>query len=100
MSFFGNVGPLTWIAPGETQYWQYGWGPAGEPGGGGPIPDPGLCISGPNLADSGSSDAELVAFDQGKALMDPYQPYYVYYVAIKNAGSAACHYNLQVGGFK
>ncbi len=97
MSFFTNVGPLTWIAPGETHYWSYSW-PDGA--------DHGLQIAGPNLDRNGSFGPELIAFDQGKQLelesLDA-DTGTNYFVSIRNTGfedNNSCLYNLQVGGFQ
>ncbi len=91
MSFFPSVGPLTYIVPGETQYWEYGWGDE---------PDHGLNIAGPNLDRIGSFGTELVAFDQGKQRRLAYGITSIYYLTIKNVGPNPAYYNLQVGGFE
>jgi len=55
--FFSNIGPLTWITPGETQYWHYEWPD---------LSDQGLVIAGPALERNGSYGGEMVVINQGK----------------------------------
>ena len=90
--FFPEVGPLTFIAPGATQTWEYGWPD---------LSDQGLVIAGPNLNRIGSFGGEIIAFDQGKQaqLNEPGRGTH-YFVSIKNTGPTGVLYNLQVGGFK
>jgi hypothetical protein len=90
MSFFASVGPITWIASGETQYWEYGWGDE---------PDHGLNVAGPNLDRNGSFGSEVIAFDQGKQRQLGPTVTSIYYVTVKNVGPYPVLYNLQVGGF-
>ena len=91
MSFFPEVGPITWISPGETHYWNYGFGDG---------PDHGLNVAGPNLDRNGSFNAELVALDQGKLRQLAPTVTSIYYVTIKSVGPSQALYNLQVGGFE
>lgn len=90
MSFFASVGPITWIASGETQYWEYGWGDE---------PDHGLNVAGPNLDRNGSFGSEVIVFDQGKQRQLGPTVTSIYYVTVKNVGPYPVLYNLQVGGF-
>ena len=91
MSFFPSVGPLTWIAAGQSQTWEYGFGDQ---------PDHGLLVAGPNLDRNGSVGVEVVASDQGKLRRLEPSVTSLYYVTIKNAGAYSVLYNLQVGGFQ
>jgi hypothetical protein len=90
--FFSNIGPPTYIAAGETQYWHYEWPD---------LSDQGLVIAGPDLERYGSYGGEMVVSNQGKKfqLNEPGGGTH-YYVTITNAGPSPILYNLQVGGFK
>lgn len=91
MAFFPDLGPLTYIQAGETQYWTYGWGDG---------PDHGLNIAGPNLDRNGSFGSEVIAFNQGKQRQLAPTVTSIYYVTIENVGPNAVLYNLQVGSFE
>jgi hypothetical protein len=92
MAFFPSVGPLTFITPGATHYWSYGWDDTA---------DHGLLIAGPNLDRNGSAGSPLVASDQGKQFIIAGPHFrYEYYVTIRNVGDNAVCYNLQIGGLE
>ena len=62
MSFFPSVGPLTYLIPGETQYWQYGWGDE---------PDHGLNVAGPTLTETdplAASSSRSIKENNGNSL--------------------------------
>jgi hypothetical protein len=90
--FVTNIGPLTYIAPGETQYWEYWFSD---------LSDQGLVIAGPALERNGSFGGEMLVISQGKKfqLNEPGHGTH-YYVTIQNIGPSLLLYNLQVGGFK
>jgi len=82
---FNNLGPLTYLAPGQTAYWWY------DRGGG----DFGFQHAGADVKIP-SAGPRHNAYDQGKAKFN--SGYTQYYVTIKNVGTAGCWHNLQGGG--
>jgi hypothetical protein len=88
MDFFDSVGSLTWINPGETHYWTYGWGDW--------RPDV-MCLAGPDLDRNGSAGAAVWATEQGKIMRIDNGPYrHEFLVNIRSDGPAPAVYNLQV----
>ena len=85
MAFFNNLGPLTYLGPGQSTYWWY------DRGGG----DAGLQIAAADVKIP-SAGPRHNASDQGKAMFN--SGYTQYYVTITNAGSDGCWHNLQGGG--
>ena len=82
---FNNLGPLTYIAPGQSHYWWY------NRGGG----DYGFQHAGPHIK-TPNAGARLNAYDQGKRKYN--SGYTEYYVTIRNVDSTGVWYNLQGGG--
>ncbi|MDR7099350.1 hypothetical protein J2X04_001697 [Lysobacter niabensis] len=91
MATFSDVGPLTYIAPGATHYWSYGWDDT---------QDHGLLLAGPNVDRNGSAGSPLIAFNQGKQSIIAPSKRYEYYVSVMNVGPSLVLYNLQIGGFE
>ena len=91
MAYFDSVGPLTWIAPGESNAWVYGWGDW--------RPD-GMSIAGPDLDRNGSAGALVWATRQGKMMRIDDGPFrHQFHVTIQSDGPAVAVYNLQVVTF-
>jgi len=89
MALWRNIGGLTTIAPGATHHWRYSYPPFGR--------DVGVAIAAPNILE-GSIDIELVAEEQGVLAIDEGEATGIAYrVAIRNAGTFALSYNLNIG---
>jgi hypothetical protein len=85
------VGTLTWIAPGETHHWDYGWDDF--------RPDA-MCIAGPDLDRNGSAGAIVWATAQGKRMrIDAGPTRHEFHVTIRSDGPETALYNLQVVTF-
>ena len=90
MAYFDDVGPLTWIAAGETQYWTWGFGDVRKST---------LGIAGAAVDRNGSAYAILSATSQGKQLRIDGVPRHEFHVTIRNDGTVMALYNLQVVTF-
>lgn len=82
---FNNLGPLTYLAAGQSAYWWY------DRGGG----DSGTQMATADVKNP-SAGPRHNASDQGKAKFN--SGYTQYYVTIRNVGSDGCWHNLQGGG--
>jgi len=82
---FSNVGPASFLAPGQSASWWYDRG-----GGDAGFQHASADIKVPN------GGARLDANNQGKAIFN--NGYTQYYVTITNRGPTGCWYNLQGGG--
>jgi hypothetical protein len=91
MDYWDGVGAETWIAPGQTHQWVYGWGD---------FQPSSMCVAGPDL-DLWASAATLVwATRQGKKLrIDDGPNRHEFYVTIHSDGPYYVNYRLQVARF-
>lgn len=98
---FNNLGPVTTIAPGTTQYWEYWWGPQDAGRG----DDQGAQYASADVKpvflkidDQVILGDTVVAFDQGKRIAGDYKV--TYSVRLRNTSNTnTVDYNLQGGGF-
>lgn len=81
---FRNVGPLTFLNPGQTAYWWYGWGD-----------DHGTQLATADIK-TPNAGAVHVAFDQREKKENSGAA--TYFVSITNQGPGPCWHNLQGGG--
>ena len=82
---FNNLGPVTYLAPGQSAYWWY------DRGGG----NYGLQHAGADVKQF-NGGARHDATEQGKAIFN--NGYVQYYVTITNRGPLGAWHNLQGGG--
>jgi hypothetical protein len=81
---FNNVGPVTYLAPGQSAYWSYSYGG-----------DNGFQAAGADVKQY-NNGARHNASDQGKSIDNSGNVQY--YVTITNVGGMGAYHNLQGGG--
>ncbi len=82
---FNNLGPVTYLAPGQSAYWWYDRGGSNF----------GFQAAGADVKQF-NNGARHDAHDQGKAIFN--NGYVQYYVTITNRGGQGAYHNLQGGG--
>lgn len=91
MAYFGNIGPLSFLNPGETVTWEYDWDDY--------RPDV-MCVAGADLDRNGSADATIWATQQGRKMRIDNGPVrHEFYVTLRSDGPSVVLYNLQVATF-
>jgi hypothetical protein len=95
MALWRNIGGTSTIAAGATAYWEYSYPPGGR--------DVGVAIAAPNMLQA-QINVELVATEQGvvqrQTRVEEGVPEIHYTVRIRNLGTLALSYNLNIGDWQ
>jgi hypothetical protein len=95
MAHWRSIGGITTIAAGATHFWEYHYPPGGR--------DVGVTVAAPNMQQP-QIDVELVATEQGvvqrQTRVEEGVPEIHYTVRIKNLGTVALGYNLNIGDWQ